>query len=291
MSSRQTNYFLAPVGNPPEGPIRLGNIISNPAFADDAINEVYYPPTTELIEHNQPKFTFDMSVKKDRSFGVWVSFLQTLGIGGDAIVDWSKESSEQWACENLKTVSFSPKLSYINECLEDEGVQHYMRVNKPWVGPSKLYMITGIKIAYGAASTIEYARQRDLNLKFGTDFSSLGVPISLGPEVGSSDTLSTRESQSGAEPFVFAFRLRKIKISRKGEVNHERYTKGTLLGGKKNGEKQDVDADAEAEVVVEGVEDFDADGEEFGLSSKDTFDDDSAGNAWCKAVIVENYDV
>ncbi|RGP70043.1 hypothetical protein FSPOR_4335 [Fusarium sporotrichioides] len=281
MSARQTSYFLAPVGNPPEGPIRLGNIISNPVFADDAINEEYRPPTTELIEHNQPSFTFEMSVKNDRSFGVWASFLQTLGIGGDATVDWSKERSEQWACGNLKTVSFSPKLSYISECLKDEGVQHYMRVNKPWLGSSKLYMITGIKVAYGAASTIKHAKQRGLNLRFGTDFSSQGVPISLGPQVGGSNTISTKQSQSGAEPFVFAFRLRRIKISRKGEVNHERYTKGTLLGIKKDRNGQDV------EVVVEGVEDFDADGEEFRLSSNDAFDEDSAGDEWCKAVVVE----
>ncbi|KAF4447968.1 hypothetical protein F53441_8559 [Fusarium austroafricanum] len=284
MSTRQTSYFLAPVGNPPEGPIRLGNIISTPVLADDPINEEYLPPgeaSMEVIEYNQTNFTFDMSVKNDRSFGIWASFLQTLGIGGDATVDWSKERSEQWTCENLKTVSFSPKISYVSQCLKDEGVQSFMRVNKPWFTTNKLYMITGIKVAYGAASTIKHAKQRGLNLKFGTDFSSQGVPISLGPQIGGSNTISTKQSQSGAEPFVFAFRLRRIKISRKGEVNHERYTKGTLLGIKEDGNDEDV------ELVVEGVEDFDVDGEEFQFSSKDAFDEDSAGDASCKAVIVE----
>ncbi|KAH7480522.1 hypothetical protein FOMA001_g8918 [Fusarium oxysporum f. sp. matthiolae] len=284
MATRETNYFLAPVGNPPEGPIRLGNIISTPALADNPINEEYFPPSEasmEVIEHNQTKFTFDMSVKNDRSFGIWASFLQTLGIGVDATVDWSREHSEQWTCDNLKTVFFSPKISYVSQCLKDEGVQSFMRVNKPWFGINKLYMITGIKVAYGAATTIEHANQTGLNLKFGTDFSSQGVPISLGPQIGGSNTISTKQSQSGGEPFVFAFRLRRIKISRRGEVNHERYTKGTLLGIKEDGNDQD------AEIVVEGVEDFDADGEEFQLSSKDVFDEGSSSNVPCKAVIAE----
>ncbi|SCO50254.1 uncharacterized protein FFMR_10209 [Fusarium fujikuroi] len=282
MGTRQTSYFLAPNSSPSEGSIRLGNILSTPALADDPINEGHFPPqvSMDVIEHNQNNFTFGMSAKNGRSFGVWASFLQTLGIGGDAIVDWSKEHTEQWACENLKTLSFNPTISYVSQCLKDEGVQKFMRANRPWFATNKLYMITGIKIAYGAASTIEHAKQRGLNLKFGTDFTSQGVPISLGPQIGGSNTISTKQSQSGGDPFVFAFRLRRIKISRKGEVSHERYSKGAVLGIREEGNDQDV------EIVVEGVEDFDAGGEEFQLNSRDVFDEASSDEP-CKAVIAE----
>ncbi|CVL13462.1 hypothetical protein FPRO06_07796 [Fusarium proliferatum] len=283
MATRQTSYFLAPISNPLEGQIRLGNIISTPFLADDPINQENVLPSawsTEVVEHNQTNFTFDMSVKNDRSFGIWASFLQTLGIGGDATVDRSKERSEQWACEKLKTLSFNPTMSYVSQCLKDKGVQSFMRVSKPWFATNKLYMITGIKVAYGAASTIEHAKQRGLNLKFGTDFSSQGVPISVGPQIGGSNTITTKQSQSGGDPFVFAFRLRRIKISRKGEVSHERYTKGTVLGISEEGNDQDV------EIVVEGVEDFDAGGEEFQLNSKDAFDEVSS-NGSCKVAIAE----
>ncbi|KAF5657242.1 hypothetical protein FCIRC_13335 [Fusarium circinatum] len=284
MATRQTSYFLAPISNPPEGLIRLGNIISAPASADDPINLINYPPgewSLKVIEHNQTNFTFHMAVKSDQSFGIWATFLQTLGIGGDVIADWSEEHNEQWTCENLKTVSFSPTISYVSQCLNDEGVQSFMRVNKPWFTTNKLYMVTGIKVAYGATSTIEHAKQRGLNLKFGTDFSSQGVPISLGPQIGGKNTRSTKQSQSGGDPFVFAFRLRRIKISRKGDVTHERFTKGTVLGIKEDGNGQD------AEIVVEGVENFDADGEDFQLNSKDAFDEGSSSDVPCKAVIVE----
>ncbi|KAF5586165.1 hypothetical protein FPCIR_8016 [Fusarium pseudocircinatum] len=284
MATRQTSYYLAPTSNPPEGLIRLGNIISTPTLPDDPINLENLPPSEwslKVIEHNQTNFTLDMAIRSDRSFGIWASFLQTLGIGGDVIADWSEEHSEQWACENLKTVSFSPTVSYVSQCLMDEGVQSFMRVNKPWFATNKLYVVTGIKVAYGATSTIEHAKQRGLNLKFGTDFSSQGVPISLGPQIGGSNTTSTKQSQSGGDPFVFAFRLRRIKISRKGEVNHESYTKGTVLGIKANGNDEDV------EIVVEGIEDVDAGGEEFQLNSKDAFDEGSSSDVPCKAVVVE----
>ncbi|KAK2469186.1 hypothetical protein H9L39_19167 [Fusarium oxysporum f. sp. albedinis] len=125
MPNREAIYFLAPVGNPPEGPIRLGNIISAPAFADDPINERCIAPgeaAIEVIELKQENFRFDMNVKNERIVGIWTSFLQTLGIGGDATVDWSKEHSEQWAFKNLKTVSFSPTIAYVSQCLKDKGV-------------------------------------------------------------------------------------------------------------------------------------------------------------------------
>ncbi|KAJ0130195.1 Uncharacterized protein HZ326_26707 [Fusarium oxysporum f. sp. albedinis] len=232
MPNREAIYFLAPVGNPPEGPIRLGNIISAPAFADDPINERCIAPgeaAIEVIELKQENFRFDMNVKNERIVGIWTSFLQTLGIGGDATVDWSKEHSEQWAFKNLKTVSFSPTIAYVSQCLKDKGVE-------------------------------------DLTLR---------------PQIGVSNTISTKQSQSDGEPFVFAFRLRRVKISRKGKVNHESYTKGTVLGIKEDGNDQDV------EIVVEGVENFDAGGEEFQLNSKDAFDEGSLSDGLCKAVIVE----
>ncbi|KAG8670925.1 hypothetical protein FPOAC2_04265 [Fusarium poae] len=285
MSNREATYFLAPVGNPPEGLIRLGNIISAPAFVDDPINEEYIPPSEaslEVTEHSHENFQFDISARHDGLAGIWASFLQTLGIGGDMTVHWSKECSEKWSCEKLTTITFNPKLAYISQCLSDEGVKYHLRVNKPWLGASKLFMITGIKVAYGATSTISHAAERGLNLNFGTDLLALGVPISFGPQVASSKGISVKQSQDNSEPFVFAFRIRRIKISRKGEVHHESYNKGQVLGIKVEGDEEDV------EVVVDGVEDHDVDGQEFHLSSKDAFDQGVPAETRCKVVKVEN---
>ncbi|KAJ3545958.1 hypothetical protein NM208_g2251 [Fusarium decemcellulare] len=288
MATRSKHYFLAPTGNPPEGPIRLGNIVSVPRLVDDPINEDYVPPSAvpmSIFEHNEPNYKVNISINKNSGIGIWASFLQVLGLGVDVIIEGSNEDSEQWACENLQTISFIPKLEYITKCLEDEGVQNYMRVNKPWLGSSKLYMVTGIKVAYGAASTVRYARGRGLNLHFGTDMSALGVPVSFGPQVGRSSTVSVEQSQDGAEPFVFAFRLRRIKISGKGDdIRHEKYDKGALLSIRKDESDQ---SESRVEVVVQGLEDDDAEGSEFRLDSKDAMDEVSTDAATCRVAASE----
>ncbi|KAM0543607.1 hypothetical protein ACHAPJ_012194 [Fusarium lateritium] len=288
MATQKKHYFLSPTRSTPEGPIRLGSIISTPALADDPINEEYISLSSvpmDIIEHNEPNYRFEMCTSTSGSVGIWASFLQVLGIGGDVTADWSRENSQAWDCENLKTISFRPKLSYITQCLEDEGVQSYMRVNKPWLGTSKLYMITGIKVAYGASSTIRYARGKGFNLRFGVDLASQGVPLSVGPEYGRNNAISVQQSQDGAEPFVFAFRLRRIKISKKGNLRHESYDKGAMLCI--NESQASSDPSTELQVIVEGLED-DVDGSEFQLESKNVFDEGSPGDEVCRCSATED---
>ncbi|KAF7556187.1 hypothetical protein G7Z17_g1664 [Cylindrodendrum hubeiense] len=288
MSSRVKHYFLAPIGNPAEGPIRLGNIVSAPRLADDPLNEDHVPLSSvsmDVVDHTEHSYDFGININNGSRVGVWASFLQTLGLGGDVTVEGSNENSEQWACESMRTISFTPKLDYITKCLEDEGVQNYMRVNKPWFGTSRLYMVTGIKVAYGASSTVRYAQSRGFHLRFGVDLTGLGIPLTIGPEFGRTNTLSVRQSQEGAEPFVFAFRLRRIKITGKGNIHHEQYDKGTVLGIK---EDEVDESDVKFEVIVEGVEDDDADGSEFQLDSNDAVDEASPVGIECTCAASED---
>lgn len=288
--SRPKHYFLAAIGNPPEGPIRLGNIISLPRLADDPINEESVPlsavPGMKVVEHNEPNYTLDIDKSATSHAGVWASFLQTIvGVGGDVSAEAGRETGEQWRCTNLQTLSFTPKLDYIVRCLEDEGVRHYMRLNKPWLpgASSRLFMITGVKIAYGAASTVRCARQKGLSLSFGVDLTALGVPLQFGPEAGRKTNVSVTQSQEGAEPFVFAFRLRRIKVSKAG-VEHRQYDKGAMLGIR---EAEESGLDEAADVFVEGVDDDDVNGSQFGLSDQDVADDGTSDKATCTVAAVE----
>lgn len=291
MSQRPKHYFLAASGSPPEGPIRLGNIVSLPRLADDPINEESVPfsaiPGMEVVEHNEPNYTLDLDERRVRRGGVWASFLQTvMGIGGDAMAEATRETGEQWRCTNMQTLSFNPKLSYIMRCLEDEGVRHYMRVNKPWLpgAGSKLFMITGVKIAYGAASTVRWARERGFSLRFGVDLTALGLPLQFGPEAGRNTAISVTQSQEGAEPFVFAFRLRRIKVSKAGLVEHHSYDKGAMLGIR---EVEEGEQDETVNVVVEGVDDDDVVESEFGLMARNIVDEDTTDEAPCTVAVTE----
>lgn len=282
MSQRPRHYFLAATGNPPEGPIKLGNIISLPRLADDPINQYTVPvasfPGMEVLEHNEKNPSFDINHRKGGQIGIWASFLQMLGVGGDISVETATEGGESWLCDNMQTLSFTPKLEYIVECLKDEGVQHFMRVNKPWLRTSKLYMITGIKIAYGASSTVQWAQDRGLNLHLGVDLTGLGCPVQVGPDFTRDQSVKVVQSQNGADPFVFAFRLRRIKISKSGSIDHQQFNKGAMLGLRERGGSE---LDDDTDIVVEGIEDDDVDGSEFQLLRKSVADNASLDNSAC----------
>jgi hypothetical protein len=114
MSQRPRHYFLAATGNPPEGPIKLGNIISLPRLADDPINQYTVPvasmPGMEVLEHNEKNHSFELSTSQGGQIGIWASFLQMLGVGGDVSVKKAAEGSEHWLCDNMQTLSSAFKV-------------------------------------------------------------------------------------------------------------------------------------------------------------------------------------
>ncbi|KAL7911732.1 hypothetical protein GGI35DRAFT_297162 [Trichoderma velutinum] len=285
MMPRPKHYFLAPIGNPVNGQIKLGNIIALPRLADDPINENHVLLSSipmEIIEHNEYDYTFNVNMKRGGRIGIWASFLQTIGLRGEATIGDSRQHSEQWAFEKLQTISFAPKLAYITKCIEDDGVQNFLQINKSHFGTSKLYMITGIKVAYGASSVMQYAKKKGIALRVGAGLTENHV----GPEISKNSDVGVSQSQGGADPFVFAFRLRRIKLSLSGEISHEQYDKGAMLGIK---EDQDDESSAKVLISVKDIEsDEDVQGSEFQLESSDALDESSPGDGFCKCVVSED---
>ncbi|KAL6818314.1 hypothetical protein GGI42DRAFT_309765 [Trichoderma sp. SZMC 28013] len=285
MGPRPKHYFLAPVGNPLNGQIKLGNIIALPGLADDPINETHVSLSSipmEITELNEYDYTFNVNTKSGGRIGIWASFLQTIGLRAEATLEDSRQHSEQWAFKKLQTISFAPKLAYITKCLEDDGVRNFLQINKPYFGASNLYMITGIKVAYGASSVVQYAKKRGIALRLGSGFTGNHV----GPEFSRNGEIGVSQSQSGADPFVFAFRLRRIKLLLSGEISHEQYDKGAMLGIK---EDEDDESSAQIPIFAEDIEsDEDVHGSEFQLESRDALDESSPEDGLCHCVISED---
>lgn len=262
-------YFLAPTrDNPPDGPIALGNIISDPAYADEPINEVHIKiDPKDTIEHNEKNYRFTRDKTTGGRLSVWVSFLmQVLGIGGDVGLTASEGTNDEWTCQTLKTCWFTPTMEYITQSVKEPEVKDYLVKNKVWLKRAKVYMITGVKIAYGASSTMRRATEHGINLHVGVDGTSFGIPTSMGPNVSLERKDNETVAFDEADPFVFAIRLREITLTSSGEIKHRSHTDGALLS-----EDNNVEADDESkiEIVVEGLADEDADGEEFGLEEWD----------------------
>lgn len=127
-----------------------------------------------------------------------------------------------------------------------------------------VYIIVGIKRVTGASVTsvvrTEYVGQLDV----GMDATLTGTPASFGPRaslrIGHQDGMSFEDSSD----IVFAFRLRKVRVNKKGEVKQYEYNRGSLLGY-----QVDVPPPASETFSVLDLEDRDASAEDFGLEHEE----------------------
>jgi hypothetical protein len=170
-----------------------------------------------------------------------------------------------YAADRMLTQEFSPDKRYLEQCLQDEGVRDM------FVGPgkkSKVYMITGLKTAYGATKAMEMMKKRGMHAQISVDVSTVGA-LSLGPKVDISSS-ATEKLGAAKSDFVFGFKLRRLRY-KKGAVTDEAFDRGAQYGL-----SQGDDGDHEVEVLddedfdIEGVEDSPA--EEFRMESKDVED-------------------
>jgi len=280
-SLRPKFYFLAPVSQiPPKGPITLGSIISLPRLVAEPIND--YPVSPEsfaenVYQHNAYKEVVTINRKTGAHGSIFAEFLHTLGISGQVQGEANNNESEKWSIDKLQTIWFTPSTEYVKKSLEDPDVQEYLCA---WLLHKRVYMVTGIKIAYGASSTLEYAQRKDLKIHVGFDFTPLGVPIIVGPEAGMVQELTVWQTQGEVDPFVFAFRLRQIKVHPAGDFEHEDFSKGALLRAR--GSKVGDERANEVKIIVEGLDDFDIDGSDFLLPSWDAIDELPLGGTTCK---------
>lgn len=283
-------YFLAPTTDSPvNGPISLGAIITHPREADSPLNNKPLTIDVKSIPVQSSEDTdYSVDFEKKRSFtlGIWASFLaEILGVGGDISNDLSKEDSEKWTIKTLKTLSFNPTQEYIKQSLEDSLVKDFVKANASWLRSSRVYMITGLKLAYGASAAITRAKSKGLNLHLGVDATSLGVPVEAGPDIGGERSNTVTQSFGEKTPFVLAFRMQKINVSASGEVKSQ-----TVIGGMLGHDANATDSDETVpEMMVEGLEEGDTTAADFDIKKVwRVFDDSGHGEETCGCSRVES---
>lgn len=108
----------------------------------------------------------------------------------------------------------------------------------------------------------------------GTLFSGGAAPFALGPEGEFKWGGKESTSFEDADDFVFAFRLRQIKIKKSGEITSKTKIDGALFG-LQDGEKllsQRAVEESKTCVFVEGLADEDTSGVDFRLEDVDAVD-------------------
>ncbi|KAF2963802.1 hypothetical protein GQX73_g9771 [Xylaria multiplex] len=270
---RKKHYFLPPVPEVPvDGPIRLGNLVADPNCVFEPVNNYPVPPSScfeKVYVSNSGPANIALGKSKKKNIGLFAELPAIVNANVD--VDWGADAEERWSFENLRTIWFTPSVDYVRQSLADTDVQLYIQTNQSWLGHTNLYMVTGIKVAFGALALSEFAASYGFNGAVGLDLTALGAPITVGPATELWNGLSLATTSSPVEPVVFAFRLRRLKIRVNGDVKQSDYNKNALLGPEDSNVKMTVEID------TDGVEDFDATGVDFGFSDGGEFLDEMDG--------------
>jgi hypothetical protein len=286
-------YFLAPSRTcPPEGYIRLGSIIASPSLVDDPINSKppAVPDAASVTTHSERDWSRSVTTANNSGrFGIWASFLQMiLGVGGDVGVSWANEASQTYTAKVMRWNEFRPSLAYMKAAVADKEVDEFLRGNKL---REKIFMVTGVMVASGAAGVIKQMRDRGLYAHVGVDATILSggmAPVAGGPDVALNWRHEDETSFKDADDFVFAFRLRQIKVKKTGEISHKPKVDGALFGveDEEKALKRRIENRERFSVLVEGLSDEDATASEFrsdSLNVRGAVDEDG-GDCLCVEV-------
>jgi len=221
-------YIPAPnCDYPPGGSIALGRILTDPFDPGTCLN----PDGPLPFPQNMPKQLHtkeDWKHEKQRShgglIGLWAKFLQFIGVTVEANVGWSSSKGDVYEFDELFTEFIDPTPEYIENSVLDLPVAKHI-IDSAFKDP--VYMITGVKIAKGAAVAIGRSRELSGNIRAGVDATSTGTPASGGPEASVNSKRQEDFGFRSSSEFVFAYRLREIYYDKAIKVQHKA-VKGSL---------------------------------------------------------------
>ena len=213
MSVQQKTYRLSPNwGFSPDGYITIGSIIKDPRNPQ---RPLYRDSSSlEVRTTKQKDFRLSWDRKSKASIGLRASIFDRLG--AKFRDNTLAEQVRAFNFEILETQYIVPSDAEIARRVYTEDVVQYTD-NKPW---GRLYLITGVKIAYGA--TMETHNHGD-------DSMSVGVPMSAVTPAEYEHRHSEEVRLSSEEAFVFAYQLLEIKPKGDGRIKAKAYNDGALL--------------------------------------------------------------
>lgn len=176
-------FFYAPTWDwPPEGPIKLGNVLTSIKKPEQPFYTAPLPSQSEVYSSEKTDVQCSCEKTREGKFSILTKFFSVIGVGVDigalwkkgcvfAFVSWQRFGTrglvevytrsdeklrqnsidEAYTFKRVETKQFVPKDDYVQKCIEAEAVRHYLdqfRYRKP------VYLITGVKTVYGAKKKI-----------------------------------------------------------------------------------------------------------------------------------------
>ncbi|KAK5993702.1 hypothetical protein PT974_07138 [Cladobotryum mycophilum] len=242
MANTAFHFYYAPTWDwPPEGPIKLGNVLASIQSPERPLCTAPLPNDHEVFSSEKKEVKYSKAQFSEGKFSILTTFLKILGLGVEAGADWKKSQQEEFTFERIVTNQFVPRDEYIQRCIEAPAVRRFLdksRYRKP------VYIITGIKVAYGAKAGSEQSVAHDGKLALSVDSAVLGgftgnvSALAVEPQVEHKSVASGSTSWQGSSDFVFAYRVTRVRVAKKQRghvIDHDDYTKGAMLGNEAEG--------------------------------------------------------
>ncbi|KAF2087529.1 hypothetical protein K490DRAFT_41432 [Saccharata proteae CBS 121410] len=276
-------WFLAPRACPPDGPIQLGNIIISPEEPDDPLfaNTEALPATETVTEFVESDLNFTNMKQVGSRFSLWTGFLQfVLGMGADVSLGQESGNGQALTAREMRTKYFIPSEEYVSRCIRHQHLQDYVRRTR-FLG--KLYMITGIMEAVDAVSHGSYIKNNNIGMSLSADGTSVGVPVQAGLSAGTTHGSTVQLKSKITSDFVFAFRLRQVRMKKGRVQDHRNFRKGALFDADGDTGKSEQLEMQERMVPVElqGVATSDFKGDTEDMEVFEAFEDSTGAECLC----------
>ena len=259
MANQVKNYFLAPSTDyPPNGLLALGNIILSPKRPVPPLAPAPAAPLPH-VSSSKENFTWMRNHSASAKLGLWTKFIELLSL--HASINTARTVQEVYSFARMDTTEFFPDAGFVRAAMAAPAVKEYLERQR---FRKSVYMVVGIKTVAGATVRTVRRAEHGGEVGAGLDLSLVGgPPVALGSTVGGRVGDGEELGFTDGKEFVFAFRVRKVRVRESGRVEQDDYNRDALLGAdddEEDGEKPAFEAD--------GLEDVDEGGEEFQLSGE-----------------------
>lgn len=238
--------------HPPDG-LKLGQIVTSPTHPWEPPVGSPLDPIDGIKDNKKTDYEEIIAKAQRGQVGVWAQFVSSM-FGGGVAASWATEHGETLEFQQLETIFFEPDDRFLEQSVtSNEKIREYISKN-----PRKsVYMITGLKIARGAKCGEHAKNGVGLTAKLGVGATAFtGVPMQGGPDFKFQKARHEKYRFEGSEDFIFAYRLKRIIVTYKGNIKGKRYEKGaeTLASDDRLIREVDLSDDDEPETTAQGAD-------------------------------------
>jgi hypothetical protein len=168
-----------------------------------------------VIDEKRVDYFHDRNVEITRDValtgnaGVAAKALALDGVGGEASFEGERSSKHTYKIPDVHTWQFDAEASDYLEAMKSIKAQEFLRS----VDFDPVYMITGLKFGTKTSVDITRVRKMEGRLELGVN---IATAVSIGPKIGSSNTVTITQKGQELTERILAIRVRKLRYEKKG---------------------------------------------------------------------------